>query len=278
MADEFHVTAEVARYSSGVARIKRDEVAVEEPLEVRLNGKALSLTMRTPGDDEALAAGFLLTEGIIRSRDDIWDIKRCGDPRNRDVLNVVEVVIPESLTAENAEYAAGTRNQRYSNSACGICGRASIDEVVKLSPPFESAPMVSAMVVQSLPDKLRAAQSVFEKTGGLHAAGLFDKAGNLLNDAEDIGRHNAVDKVIGKSLLTNPINPPDPTDMILLVSGRAGFEIVQKAVVARIPVVCSVSAPSSLAVELAVESGMILIGFLRGASMNIYAGMDRVTP
>ncbi len=276
------VTVERMR-DPGVADRGQDDVVVEEPLEIWVNGAAVAVTMRTPGDDEALAVGFLVTEGIIHWREDVWDVKRCGDPRNPEALNVVEVVIPEILTAEDAEDTEGrvrilSGQQRYASSSCGVCGRASIEAVRLIAPPIESAPVLSARVILSLPGKLREAQSVFERTGGLHAAGLFTSEGELLFHAEDVGRHNTVDKVVGKALLSDRSDGSDrPLRSVLMVSGRAGFEIVQKALVARIPTVCSVSAPSSLAVELAVESGMILIGFIRGETMNVYAGMEKVT-
>ena len=271
---------------TGVKDRGQDEVVVEEPLEIRVNGAAVAVTMRTPGEDEALAVGFLVTEGIIHSREDVWDVKRCGDPRNPEALNIVEVVIPGILTAENAEDAEKSAEdgfrilggrQRYASSSCGICGRGSIEAVRRIAAPFDSVPTVSARTILSLPEKLRSAQAVFTRTGGLHAAGLFTVAGELLFHAEDVGRHNTVDKVVGKWLQSDRSDRSDRSDVILMVSGRAGFEIVQKALVARIPAVCSVSAPSSLAVELAVESGMTLVGFVRGETMNVYAGMENVT-
>ena len=247
-----------------------DKLAPEEPLEIRLNGSFVAVTMRTPGADEELAIGFLVTEGIVRSAEDIWDIKRCGDSPGAEHLNIIEVVVaPERVPLG---FSAG--RQRYASASCGICGRASIESVRSIALPIASTPAVEPAVILSLPRKLRAAQPVFGHTGGLHAAGLFTHSGELLYAAEDIGRHNAVDKVIGKLTHSNQRNL---SDLILMVSGRAGFEIVQKALVARIPVLCSVSAPSSLAVQLAVDSGMVLVGFVRGDSMNIYSGAEKLS-
>ncbi len=227
--------------------------------------------MRTPGDDEPLALGFLATEGIIRSFDDVWDVHRCTDTENPDELNIVEVTVNPELILDQPV----SGRQRYASSACGVCGSTTIDAVRKMAAPIRDAPTVSRAIVSSLPDGLRSAQAVFEETGGLHAAGLFSLQGELLHLAEDVGRHNAVDKVIGKALRSGPW---PLTQAILMVSGRAGFEIVQKALVSRIPAVCSVSAPSSLAVELARDSGMVLIGFLRGERMNVYSGAERIEP
>jgi FdhD protein len=275
MNDASYSRAQVARFSlSGKRESEQDAVVVEEPLEIRLNGRALAVTMRTPGDDEALAAGFLFTEGIIRAEEDIWDIKRCGDPRNPEALNVVEVVISESRYAELGELL--NARQRYASSSCGICGRGSIETVCAQVPPVTSRPRLTSEQILSFPAKLRGAQRVFERTGGLHAAGIFASCRGPLFHAEDIGRHNAVDKVVGKALLSGTSDLSDNSDSILMVSGRAGFEIVQKALAARIPAVCSVSAPSSLAVDLARESGMILIGFLRESGFNVYAGAESV--
>lgn len=260
---------EIHRCAGDDCRADSDALAVEEPLEIRLNGTSAAITMRSPGADEALAAGFAATEGIVRVPEDIYDITRCAEPEHPDQRNVVTVYLrPELLDA-----AAATGRQRYATSGCGLCGRASIEAIRSSAPRFAGSPALSRAVLRSLPDRLRAAQPAFEHTGGLHAAGLFEITGAPICVAEDIGRHNAVDKVIGRALLDGrwPLN-----DTVLMVSGRAGFEIVQKALAARVPAVCSVSAPSSLAAELARESNMILIGFLRGARMNVYAGFERL--
>jgi FdhD protein len=263
---------EEARWSVAVERWSKqtrieatDMVVVEEPLEIRVNDRPLAVTMRTPGDDSALAGGFLATEGILRNPSDLFDITRCAEPDYPDLLNIVTAYVAPSCVPE--DLAAG--RQRYASSSCGLCGRATIEAIRALAPATLSPIDVDPAVIYSLPDRMREAQAVFSQTGGLHAAALFDPAGKLLRLAEDVGRHNAVDKVIGKSLLEEdwPLS-----ERILMVSGRAGFEIVQKACVVGIPVVCSVSAPSSLAVQLAKETGLTLIGFLRGETMNVYSG------
>ncbi len=243
-----------------------DCVVVEEPLEIRVNDVSLAVTMRTPGDDEALAVGFLATEGILSGPTDLFDVTRCGDSEaDPDALNIVTAyVAPERVKADVL-----TGRQRYATSACGLCGKATLDSIRTIAPKINSIVGLKPEVLATLPDRLRHAQQVFSRTGGLHAAGVFDVNGELLFSAEDIGRHNAVDKAIGKALLADRW-PLDNT--ILMVSGRAGFEIVQKALMARIPAVASVSAPSSLAVAVAREHNMTLIGFLRGSSFNVYAG------
>lgn len=258
-------SVQIGRWSHGTSVAGSDDVVVEEPLELRVNHVSLAVTMRTPGDDEALAAGFLATEGIVRGPSDLFDITRCGDSEeNPDTLNIVTAYVPTERMPDTLQ----TGRQRYATSACGLCGKATLESIRALAPTIEPLERIDSEVVAALPQNLKPSQSVFARTGGLHAAGIFDPDGKLLFAAEDIGRHNAVDKAIGKALLGERW-PLDCT--ILLVSGRAGFEIVQKALMARIPAVASVSAPSSLAVALAREHGMTLIGFLRGASFNIYS-------
>jgi FdhD protein len=264
-SEPMHRPVEVVRWAAHESRPDTDALAVEEPLEIRLNGMSLAVTMRTPGQDEALAVGFLVTEGILSSPNDLYDVTRCADPDYPDLRNIVDVYVATECVPDDLL----TGRQRYAASSCGLCGKASIEAVRKLAPPFQTTPAITPAVLQALPDRMRAAQQVFERTGGLHAAALFDVEGRLLEVEEDIGRHNAVDKVVGRAFLGG-VWPAE--DLILMASGRAGFEIVQKALVARIPVVCSVSAPSTLAVELAYESGMVLVGFLRGETMNVYAG------
>ncbi len=247
---------------------KPDFLVTEEPLEIRVNDLPAAVTMRTPGQDEALAVGFLATESILRSPDDLYDVLRCGDPDDLHVGNVVNVYVdPERIPRDMDS------RHRYANSSCGLCGRATIDHAIRTLPPLDSELVVPRNLIARLPEALRAAQPVFSRTGGLHAAGLFSRQGELLFVSEDIGRHNTVDKVVGQALRSGcwPL-----TDTLLMVSGRGGFEIVQKALAVRIPVVCSVSAPSTLAVDLAREAGMILVGFVRGESMNVYAGADRI--
>lgn len=260
----------IRRYPGGNAADVDDSVVVEEPLEIRVNGRTLAVTMRTPGADRELAAGFLLADGILRSHDDVWDITRCADPANPLARNIIDV-----LVAPDRAPQPESGRQRYASSSCGLCGRGSIESVLHNAPPFDHAPPLRQSVLQSLPERLRAAQTVFQTTGGLHAAGIFDHDGTLLWAAEDVGRHNAVDKAVGQALLAGqwPVE-----NAVLLVSGRAGFEIVQKAAAARVPAVCSVSAASSLAVDLARECGMFLAGFLRGSYMTVYAGAERLVP
>ena len=257
---------------------RADLLAAEEPLGIRVDGQAVSLTMRTPGDDIDLAAGFLLSEGIVATAADIVSIRlcdgqRCGHDHEAGDLtgNIVDVALRRGLAVR-----AGLRRAFLTSSACGVCGKTSIDDL-HVPGRFDLSSdqvTVSAQVLAGLPDKLRDAQRIFERTGGLHAAGLFSVAGELLAVREDVGRHNAVDKVIGWALQAGLL---PLAGNILLVSGRASFELVQKAVLAGIPVLAAVSAPSSLAVRLAADAGLTLVGFLRGRSMNVYTGVERIS-
>ncbi|WP_406175400.1 formate dehydrogenase accessory sulfurtransferase FdhD [Streptomyces sp. NBC_00996] len=281
----------VIRIRDGAVNTRPDTLVAEEPLEIRLNGKPLAITMRTPGDDFALAAGFLVSEGVLGEADELQNIVYCagatggGTSRSSgaesgggsNTYNVVDVrtapgvVIPDITLERNV----------YTSSSCGLCGKASLDAVRTTArwtiddtagdttPPVRLEPELLA----SLPDRLRAAQRVFDRTGGLHAAALFTEEGELLDIREDVGRHNAVDKLVGRALQNGTL-PLSRT--VLLVSGRASFELAQKAVMAGIPMLAAVSAPSSLAVDLAAETGLTLVGFLRGASMNVYAGEHRI--
>jgi FdhD protein len=243
-----------------------DDVVLEEPLEIRVNGESVSVTMRTPGDDFDLAVGLLWTEGIIKSQDEIGTIAYCPDEDQPELKNIVNVVLVD--TARKLESAP----RLWSNSSCGLCGKATLESIHQACGPVTSRVTVAYDLVCSLPSRLRLAQANFERTGGIHAAGIFDAQGSLLILREDIGRHNAVDKALGAALAARlPIQ-----DAILLVSGRLGFEIAQKALVAGVPIVASISAPSSLAVDLANEFGMTAIGFLRGRSMNIYSHSERI--
>jgi FdhD protein len=246
------------------AESRADLLAVEEPLEIRLNGVPLTVTMRTPGDDIDLAAGFLAAEGVVASPGDIAGIRMCDE-------NVADVTLAGPVPAA----AEGVRRNFLTTSACGVCGKDSIDAIrVRARYDVSADPVrVSPAVLASLPIRLREAQRVFASTGGLHAAGLFRADGTMLVVREDVGRHNAVDKVMGWALLQELV---PLTGTVLLVSGRASFELVQKATMAGVPMLAAVSAPSSLAVELAVESGMTLIGFLRGEEMNVYSGIERL--
>lgn len=261
-----HVTADVA-----VAR--PETLAVEEPLEIRVNGKPLTVTMRTPGSDVELAQGFLLTEGLVSRREDIAAVQYCNGagPDGLNTYNVLDVTLAKGVAPPDVDM---TRNF-YMTSSCGVCGKASLDAVQTISrhAPGDDPVVVDAGTLSALPDKLRDRQKVFAATGGLHGAALFDAQGAALVVREDIGRHNAVDKVIGWALESGRV---PLTGTILLVSGRASFELTQKAVMAGIPVLAAVSAPSSLAVDLAAQSGLTLVAFLRGESMNVYTRPDRV--
>jgi len=262
---------DIARVGASGVEHAHDVAAVEEPLEIRVNDRSFAVIMRTPGADRELAAGFLFSERLIANADDLGVIRYCTDPNGNDAANVVNV----SLTGDGARLAAALQAHRTTtaSSACGVCGRQTIDDLIADVERNQSAWRVRTAVIDSLPGTLRTAQDAFAQTGGLHAAGLFDRDGRLLASAEDIGRHNAVDKVIGAQLLMDRF-PLD--DRLLVVSGRAGFEIVQKALVARIPIVASVSAPSSLAIDLAREGGITLLGFVRDGSFNIYTGAERI--
>jgi len=263
----------VRHVSAGTAERRPETLAVEEPLEIRVNGTAITVTMRTPGSDFELAQGFLLTEGVITRRDEVEAIRYCSGagPDGLNTYNVLDITLAASVPAPDTDV---TRNF-YTTSSCGVCGKASLD-AVRLSsryPVGDHVLRIDARTLTALPGRLRSAQKVFATTGGLHAAGLFDVDGALLASREDIGRHNAVDKVIGWALENDRI---PLQDAVLLVSGRASFELTQKAVMAGVPMLAAVSAPSSLAVDLASESGLTLVAFLRGDSMNIYSRPDRI--
>jgi FdhD protein len=259
---------------AGSVSDRADLLAGEEPLGIRIGGQAVTLTMRTPGDDIDLAAGFLLAEGIVSEPGDITAIRicageQCGHGEHEGMGNIADVRL-----RAGADWQAPRRNF-LATSACGVCGKASIADLRAVSRYDLAADQarVSATVLAALPDKLRDAQRVFDRTGGLHAAGLFGPDGGLQVIREDVGRHNAVDKVLGWGLRAGRV---PLSGCVLLVSGRASFELVQKAVVAGIPVLAAVSAPSSLAAELADEAGLTLVGFLRGGSMNVYAHPHRI--
>lgn len=254
---------------------REDTVAAEEPFELRVGGRALAVTMRTPGHDIELAHGFLLSEGVIRTAGEVAGAAYCDsvDDEGRNTLNVLDV----TLAAGVAPPSPSVERAFYTTSSCGICGKASL-EAVRLSSVFPVAGdevRVAPEVLLRLPGLLRGAQQLFDRTGGLHAAGLFTADGEPLVVREDVGRHNAVDKVLGWALLADRI-PLRAT--VLMVSGRASFELVQKAVMAGVPMLAAVSAPSSLAVDLATDAGLTLVGFLRGDGMNVYAHPRRVAP
>jgi FdhD protein len=250
-----------------------DQLAVEEPLELRVGGRALAVTMRTPGHDVELAHGFLLTEGVITSVEDVVTARYCGsrDDSGHHTYNVLDVTFAPGVAPPSHDL----ERNFYTTSSCGVCGKASLDAVRLRSrfSPAEDLAMVSPRTLFALPDAMRCAQRLFDSTGGLHAAGLFGVEGHLLVVREDVGRHNAVDKALGWALLHGRI---PAHDCVLMVSGRASFELVQKAVMAGVSVLAAVSAPSSLAVDLAEESGLTLVGFLRGTTMNVYAGANRI--
>jgi len=262
---------QVSEWNDGTLQRKEDYLAAEEPLEIRVGENPLSVTMRTPGHDVELAAGFLFTEGLVQRREQILSLGSAPEASEKNPGNVVVA----ELAPESAPDFEKMRRHFFAASSCGICGKASIDSVRSrtLRPPNPEF-RLGAEVLVAMPDALRASQAVFGRTGGLHAAALFDAAGKLLVLREDIGRHNAVDKVIGWALLDGRV---PLSDVVLLVSGRGGFEIVQKAIVAGLPIVASVSAPSSLAVQLARELGQTLVGFLRGRRFVIYAGDERIS-
>ena len=247
-------------------------VATEEPLEIRLGGQPFVVIMRTPGADRDLATGFLLSEQIIRRPGDVSMMRYCVDADGRDADNILNVWL-NGEAAVRAQAALGGRRHVTANSACGVCGRRSIDDLMTGTTRVESAVTVSRRVIESMPDALRAAQPLFEQTGGIHAATLFDSSGTLVGVAEDVGRHNAVDKVIGAEFVHGrwPLS-----NRVLFVSGRTSFEILQKAVVAGVPIVAAVSAPSSLAIEVAREAGVTLLGFVRGSTFNVYSGAERI--
>jgi FdhD protein len=280
MAASSHAV-DISRVSNGQRATQSDSVAVEEPLEIRLafstpDGRAtrsISITMRTPGNDHELAAGFLFGESIVQEASDISSIELCGPPApDSGNHNVIRVEL-----APNVGVDLG-RLQRhfYTTSSCGVCGKTSLDalRVIGVEPLSGSSVSFSTALLTGVPDKLRTAQTTFDETGGLHAAAAFDSAGNLLVTMEDVGRHNAVDKVIGSLFLQGRL---PGAELGLMVSGRASFELTQKALVAGMPLLAAVSAPSSLAVQLASEFDLTLVGFLRGETFNIYSGQHRIT-
>jgi FdhD protein len=262
---------QVSEWEDGDLRRKEDYLAAEEPLEIRVGDDPLTVTMRTPGDDLELTAGFLYTEGLVQHHGQILAL---DEPEEKPAHENRGNVVVAKLVPEAAPDFEKMRRHFFAASSCGICGKASIDSVRAraLAPPNPNFRLDPEILVR-LPETLRESQAVFGRTGGLHAAALFEAAGKLLVLREDIGRHNAVDKVIGWALLEDRI---PLSEEILMVSGRGGFEIVQKAIVAGLPVVASVSAPSSLAVQLAREMGQTLIGFLRGRRFVVYSGDSRI--
>jgi FdhD protein len=280
----------------GARTVDVDRAAAEEPLEIRLHGRPFAVLMRTPGADRELAAGFLLAERVIRSADDLGTIEHCterpadagheidgpGAGRGTNptvasgvggtVANIVNVTLADA-SADRLERLLAERRNVQTNSSCGLCGRQTIESLSADAAPIVSSAAMMERVIASLPNRLRTAQTVFDETGGLHGAGLFTVDGALVDSAEDVGRHNAVDKIIGRMLMRERL---PLSDVVLFVSGRTSFEIVQKALFAGIPILAAVSAPSSLAIELARASGITLIGFVRDESFNIYTHGHRV--
>ena len=261
----------VIRCNGDRAEEARDMVAEEEPLEIRVNAESLAVTMRTPGHDRELAAGLLFAEGLINSAADILVMKQDPDPANADRANTLLTAIKpwDSVSARSV-----SERSLLATSSCGVCGKKDIASTRCLAPPIaDTGFRMTAATIYSLPARMREAQHVFSSTGGLHAAALFDRTGALLSLREDIGRHNAVDKLVGAEMLAGrtPLH-----DRVMVISGRASFEILQKAAIARLPIVCAVSAPSSLAVQMARDLNITLIGFLRGETMNIYAATERI--
>ena len=263
---------QVMEWREGAMRRMEDYLVAEEPLEIRMNGAPLAVIMRTPGNDLELAAGFLFSEGIIKGRDQLRSLDYGKSANGAASANAVEVELKET---DQAAERPLQRDFRVSSS-CGLCGKASIADLRKRvglrpNPNF----ILDPLVLCTLPEKLRSGQTIFARTGGLHAAALFSTSGELLELREDVGRHNAVDKIVGSALLNSrlPLG-----DYALMVSGRGGFEIIEKALVAGVPLVASVSAPSGLAVQLARETGMTLVGFLRGSRFLVYSGDQRLQP
>ncbi|MFC5728143.1 MULTISPECIES: formate dehydrogenase accessory sulfurtransferase FdhD [Nocardioides] len=267
------VRRRVMRLRDGAVDHAPDALAGEEPMEIRVNGRPVTVTMRTPGNDFDLAVGFLVSEGVVHAREDVAAVRYCAGATadGSNTYNVVDVALAHGVPVPETSL----ERNFYTTSSCGLCGKASLDAVRTRSAwsVAEDPMRLGTDVLLSLPDRLREAQRVFDRTGGLHAAGLFTAAGDLLAVREDVGRHNAVDKVIGGAAVNGQL-PARGT--VLMVSGRASFELVQKAVMAGIPALAAVSAPSSLAADLAADAGLTLVGFLRGSSMNVYAGADRL--
>ena len=274
MAANAQQQVEIVRVRTGSRTHDRDRAATEEPLEIRIHDRPFAVIMRTPGADRELAAGFLLAERVLRSSDDLGTIAHCTDrdATGNPAENIVNVTLANGPGA-SLEQAMADRRQMTTNSSCGLCGRRTIESLAADSAPIAASWTVSTATIAALPAQLRARQVVFDDTGGLHAAGLFGRDGAVVDSAEDVGRHNAVDKIVGRMLMREAL---PLSESILCVSGRTSFEIVQKAVFAGIPVIAAVSAPSTLAISLAETLGVTLIGFVRGDGFNIYAHPERI--
>lgn len=256
----------VVRYQKGERRERDDNVALEEPLEIRVEGHSIAVVMRTPGDDRELAAGFLLAEQLVQSADDVFDITQCGSAASGERIDV-------TLRNPAAFDPAKLTRHVFTSSSCGICSKATIEAVRHAFPVVTSDCTIEASVIKRLPDLLRERQQTFAQTGGLHACALFSLSGEFRVLREDVGRHNALDKLIGRAFLDHelPLH-----DCVLFLSGRVSFEMMQKALAAGIPIVAAISAPTSLAIEFARESNQTLVGFVRGETMNVYAGAQRI--
>ena len=266
--------AKIWTVEPGKVRSRFDQLAIEEPLEIRLisPSQTVAVTMRTPGNDFELAGGFLYNEGVVTHREDIEKISYCVDPNidGTQRYNIINVKLRDGLNPDLPSLA----RHFFTTSACGVCGKASLEALeLRGCAVISGGIKITAEIIYSLPEKLRSQQQVFSKTGGLHAAALFDERGTLISVREDVGRHNALDKLIGAAFLSNQL---PLSNYIIMVSGRSSFEILQKCLMAKVPIVCAVSAPSSLAVTIAQEFGMTLIGFLRGEKFNVYTGWERI--
>jgi len=266
---------EVRRVAAGVLQDPaEDDVVAEEPLEIRAQGETMAITMRTPGADRELAVGFLFAEGVIGSRDDVGRVSHCGRPDQEGFGNTIDVV-PGPGVSLDIDRLSATRRGTLTTAACGVCGRRSVDDVIARCAPLPVEPAsIAATAIVSAVEGLRSRQPNFARTGGIHGAALHDADGNVLSAFEDIGRHNAVDKVVGALILAGRV--PGTAAALLVVSGRASYEVVQKASAARVPVIASVSAASSLAVDLARATGITLCGFVRDGKMTVYAHPERI--
>lgn len=258
-------------WNEGAARASAtDSITTEEPLEIRLRGQSIAVTMRTPGHDTELAAGFLFSENILKDRSEILEIAHCPDTPVTARGNIINVFTPAEFNFDTSQLS----RHFFTSSSCGVCGRSALEEIQRSHSPLGNDSLqIKAETLIKLPPRLKQAQATFSKTGGLHAAGLFNPSGELIVSREDIGRHNAVDKVLGHAFL----NEIKLNNMLLLVSGRVSFEIIQKALVGRIPFIAAISAPSSLAIQSAEENGQTLVAFLREHSLNLYTGPHRLT-
>jgi FdhD protein len=262
-------TMPVLRWEEAKSGAADDQIAHEEPLEIQIGGVPVSVVMRTPGNDEELGLGFLVTERIIAGVADVVSIRHCSTAAEPEAEgNILRIVLKQGVDVPLERL----RRNTFASSSCGVCGKATIDAALSTGNPVERGPVAEPQALYAMPDRLRAAQRTFEATGGLHAAGLFTPSGELVLVREDVGRHNAVDKVIGAATLGGP----PPQDHVLFVSGRVSFEIVQKAAAARLAIVAGISAPTTLAVRFGEALGVTVVGFVRGRTMNVYSRSERI--